>query len=79
MALFLLNKIGYWPPVKQRADGASTVGVPEQDLLHLPLVHEVCSAHPFPEYYPFTPNEAALRRIIPNNPERSARRASEVS
>jgi hypothetical protein len=74
MALFLLNKLGYWPPFKQRADGAYTDSVPEQDLLQLSLVHEGGSA---PEHHLITLNEAALRRIIPNNPERSARRTSE--
>jgi len=62
MALFLPNK-GYWPPLKQRADGAYTDGVPERDLLQLSPVHEGGFGTYIFEYYLITPKEAGLRRI----------------
>ena len=71
MSLFLLNKLGYLHPLKQRADGAYADGVPEQDLLQLSLVREGGSAHTFPNTTPLPPGptkrlSGALSPTIPS-------------
>ncbi|KAN0116635.1 hypothetical protein V8E52_005779 [Russula decolorans] len=60
---------GYWPPLKQWRTRAGFTSVITRARGGF--------GTSFPEYYLVTPNEAALRRINPNDPERSARRASE--
>jgi hypothetical protein len=64
MARFLLNKLGYWPRLEQRADGAYVDGAPEQCSFQLSRARGRLGSY-LPEYYLIYPQWSGSQAYYP--------------